>query len=212
MILSKPLYLLLGVGAGFLSYSVHQLVKSENPVPLPIPAEVQKTVEYSDPGTVVRDGFTFIADPDSRRVICTDVSGKVIWRSSGEDRFIVPSRYFPLDCSAEGDLWVVNPGRKRMEQLDSKNGRFIAAWEPAPGYEFGGCCNPVVFAAMRGGKFLTMEKGDRQVRLFQPDGIGRKLLVSELSNEPETYRIRRHKDGSLELFDRGKSIGVIKDE
>lgn len=114
-------------------------------------------------------------------------SGAVVWESTGEDGFIVPGEAFPLAVSPEGNLWVANVGRKRLEQLDPQTGAFLASWQPVE--QFGGCCNPVRFAALRHGRFVTMEKGTRQARLLDPAGRVIKVITGELSQSESDYQL-----------------------
>ncbi len=123
---------------------------------------------------------------------------KLVWSSQGEDKFIVPGAAFPIDISPEGNLWVANPGRKRLEQLDPETGRFIASWHPQE--NFGGCCNPVRFAAMANGKFVTMEKGTRQARIFAPSGEVVRTLTKQLSPSEYHYTLI-HLSDTIYLID-----------
>ena len=123
-----------------------------------------------------------------------------MWESRGEDKFIVPGAAFPLDLSQNGDLWVANIGRKRLEQLDPATGRFIASWEPRE--SFGGCCNPVRFAALSGGRFVTMEKGVRRVCIYLPSGELERVVTDKLSDSEFNYYLGRD-GGRVHLYDTG---------
>jgi len=116
-------------------------------------------------------------------------TGDIIWESRGEDRFIIPSREFPLSFSPDGELWVANTGKKQLEQLDPETGAFIASWRPSPENEFPGCCNPIAFAALDGGRFATMEKGVRRARIYLPSGEVERTIGRTLSSKPETYGV-----------------------
>jgi len=137
-----------------------------------------------------------------RKTVCAyhAVTKELVWESHGEERFIVPGAAFPIDLSSTGELWVANVGRKRLEQLDPKTGRFIASWEPKQA--FGGCCNPVRFAALTGGRFVTMEKGTRRACIYQPSGELEAVISDALSDSEVNYFFSR--DGEkVYLYDIG---------
>ena len=143
-------------------------IPTQKPFPLPDAA-----VHPSDPqlGTL-----RFSVDRNKKTVCAHDVAtGRLVWESSGEDRFIIP------------ELWVANVGRKRLERLDPQTGRFMASWQPTE--PFGGCCNPVRFAALAGGRFVTMEKGTRRVRIYAPSGAVEQELATDLSLSEQFLRV-----------------------
>ena len=136
------------------------------------------------------DGVAFSTDRARKTVKACDArTGAVLWESSGEDRFIIPGAAFPIDLSPDGELWAANVGRKRLEQLDPGTGKFIASWEPRE--PFGGCCNPVRFAALAGGRFVTMEKGVRRACIYLPSGELEKVVTDELSDSEFHYFLFR---------------------
>lgn len=139
------------------------------------------------------NGLEFHCDRAGRRVVAVKAdTGEDVWESRGESGWIIPGAAFSLDLSPDGELWVANVGRRRLEQLDPETGQFIATWsprEPLPG-----CCNPVRFAALSGGRFLTMEKGRRQARLYAPSGEVLNILVANLSASEHNYVLIHHED------------------
>ncbi|MBP5319871.1 MAG: hypothetical protein J6334_02700 [Kiritimatiellae bacterium] len=138
------------------------------------------------------DGLRFSVDRKRRTVRAHDAAtGALVWESSGEDRFIIPGAAFPIDLTPDGELWVANVGRKRLEQLDPKTGRFIASWRPTE--PFGGCCNPVRFAALAGGRFVTMEKGSCLARIYAPSGDLEREIATELSPSEYDYYLHRER-------------------
>jgi hypothetical protein len=87
-----------------------------------------------------------------------------------------------------------------LEQLDPKTGASVASWEPRQ--PFGGCCNPVRFAALTGGRFVTMEKGTRRACIYQPSGDLETVVSDALSDSEFHYFLCR--DGEqVHLFDSG---------
>jgi len=142
-----------------------------------------------------------------RKTVCAfhAETGERVWESHGEDRFIVPGAAFPIDLSDDGTLWAANVGRKRLEQLDPTTGVFIASWEPKQ--PFGGCCNPVRFAALAGGRFVTMEKGVRRVCIYWPSGDLERVVTDTLSDSEYQYYLLRDRDAvggdTIHLYDTG---------
>ena len=149
-----------------------------------------------------RHGDLVISVDRKRKVVCANhaETGELVWESHGEDRWIVPGAAFPMDISATGELWVANVGRKRLEQLDPQTGRFIASWEPKQ--TFAGCCNPVRFAALTGGRFVTMEKGVRRACLYQPSGALESVVTDALSDSELNYYLYRDWE-TIHLYDTG---------
>ena len=172
---------------------------------LQAPPEIVPEAPFEPPMFAVRPKHTlncvsFQVDRAKRTVLASMESGPV-WESSGEDKFIVPGAAFPLDLSQDGELWVANIGRKRLEQLDPATGRFIASWEPREA--FGGCCNPVRFAALPGGRFVTMEKGVRRACVYLPSGELERVITDQLSDSEFNYYLGRDADGQVHLYDTG---------
>lgn len=119
----------------------------------------------------------FVADAGNRVVLRYDTSGKLLGRIGQKDPdrnipgFVIPSPYFDLAMGPDGLLRVVNPGRHRIEaytrdgDLEFTWGGFGTAIEG-----FSGCCNPVNFAIVPGGGFVTCEKGLTRVKTYDGDG------------------------------------------
>jgi hypothetical protein len=119
----------------------------------------------------------FVADAGRRVVLHYDAAGKLIGRIGEKDPdtnapgFVIPSPHFDLAVSPDGLLRVVNPGRLRIETYTSA-GDFEFSWgEASTKIEgFCGCCNPVNFALLPNGWFVTAEKGLDRVKLYNSDG------------------------------------------
>ncbi len=111
--------------------------------------------------------FLFIADAGNRKVYCYTVDGRKIWETGGVEgeTFIIPSPYFDLAPDGNGGIWVVNPGRHRVENY-SATGKFKALWDPVPAKTMLGCCNPAYLGVLSGDRFVTLEKGLVRSRLF----------------------------------------------
>ncbi len=170
--------------------------------PQPI-AKKEVPKAFTTPHPFRLNGLVFFTNRE-RKIVCAsnEQTGKPVWESKGEDRFIIPGAAFPLDLSPDGELWVANVGKKRLEQLNPQTGKFIASWEPlAP---FGGCCNPVRFAILARGRFVTMEKGTRRVCIYLPSGEIERLVTDSLSASEDNYYLY-HKNKTVYIYDSGTS-------
>ena len=119
----------------------------------------------------------FVADAGDRVVVRYDSSGRVVGRIGRKDAernipgFVVPSPYFDLAVAKDGLLRVANPGRRRIEAY-TKEGDFEFAWGRSSVEidGFCGCCNPVNFAVLPEGGFVTVEKGLVRVKVYDSQG------------------------------------------
>jgi len=126
--------------------------------------------------TVSKDNV-FVADAGNRVVWRFDASGNLIKQIGRRDRernipgFVVPSPHLDLAIAPDGLLRVVNPGRHRIEaytfdgDLEFWWGKFSKTIDG-----FTGCCNPVNFAVLNDGSFVTCEKGLVRVKLYDSEG------------------------------------------
>ncbi len=119
----------------------------------------------------------FVADAGQREVILCDREGTVAKRFGNPAEtpegmgFAIPSPYFDLRVDTHGTLWVVNPGRLRVEAYTT-DGEFQRTWG-APGMKiegFTGCCNPVFMTMTGDGRFITSEKGLARIKVHDPTG------------------------------------------
>ncbi len=134
-------------------------------------------------------GFIYLADAGNKVVLQYDRSGNFLSKIGEKDPhrkipgFVIPSPYFDLGISPAGDLWVVNPGRHKLE-LYHPDGSLKKQWgETSLTTEgFSGCCNPSHIAFLRDGSFVTSEKGIERVKIYSPAGTFEKLAVG-----PESF-------------------------
>lgn len=125
----------------------------------------------------VAENDVFVANAGGRIVLRYDRAGKLVKQIGKRDAarsipgFIIPSPYFDLAVGRDGVLWVVNPGRLRLEAY-TFDGDFELAWgEPSMGIKgFCGCCNPIHFAFLPDGRFVTAEKGLVRVKVYSAKG------------------------------------------
>lgn len=124
------------------------------------------------------DEHVYIADAGQRIVWCYDREGRFIRRIGDKDPernipgFVVPSPYFDLAVAPDGLLRVVNPGRHRIEAYTARGDREFVWGEFGNALDaFTGCCNPVSFAILPDGSFVTCEKGLVRVKVYDTDGM-----------------------------------------
>ena len=141
----------------------------------------------------VLDTNVYIADAVARMVYHYNDNG-VLKNQIGEKEkspdkkgFIIPSPYFDIKIGREDELWVVNPGRHRLESY-SKEGEFNYSWnKTSMGLDgFSGCCNPTHIALLDDGAFVTSEKGLIRVKIHEPNGDFRTLIADESSFDKGT--------------------------
>ena len=126
----------------------------------------------------VADENVFAADAGNRVILRYDKSGKLLGRIGQKDPernvpgFVVPSPYFDLAVAADGLLRVANPGRHRIEGYTAEGDFELEPWGKAGTDidKFCGCCNPVSFAILPDGGFVTAEKGLTRVKIYDEDG------------------------------------------
>jgi hypothetical protein len=128
-------------------------------------------------GIAVTENDVFVADAGNRVILRYDKSGKLVRRIGEKDKernipgFIIPSPFFDVKISRDGLLRVNNPGRHRME-LYTADGDFEGSWGTASMSITGfcGCCNPIAFALLPDGRFVTCEKGLPRVKVYSATG------------------------------------------
>ena len=119
----------------------------------------------------------FVADAGHRIVLHYDSAGTLVGHigEKNPDKnipgFVIPSPHFDLAISRDGLLRVANPGRNRIETY-TPDGNLEFWWgqRSAKIEGFCGCCNPVNFAILPNGAFVTSEKGLVRVKIYNSDG------------------------------------------
>ena len=125
----------------------------------------------------VKGNDVFVADAGQKVVYRCDIKGNLVNKiglkdpATGVTGFIIPSPYFDLGISKDGDLWVVNPGRHSFEKY-TFDGALLTSWSKASMAMEGfcGCCNPSNFAFLNDSLFVTSEKGIERVKVYNMDG------------------------------------------
>jgi hypothetical protein len=125
----------------------------------------------------VKGNDVFVADAGQKVVYHCDLKGKLINKiglkdpATGVPGFIIPSPYFDLGISKDGNLWVVNPGRHSFEKY-AFDGVLLTTWSKASMAMEGfcGCCNPSNFAFLNDSLFVTSEKAIERVKIYSTNG------------------------------------------
>lgn len=118
----------------------------------------------------------FVADAGRRVVVRYDLEGNVVNEIGRKDEkrniggFVIPSPYFDLAVAKDGLLRVVNPGEHRIEAYTFEGDLEFSWGKPGVDIEgFCGCCNPINFAILEDGSFVTIEKGLVRVKVYDND-------------------------------------------
>ena len=126
----------------------------------------------------VTDQDVFVADAGGHVVLRYDKSGKLLGRIGRKDParnvpgFVIPSAYFDIAVAPDGLLRVANPGMHRIEGYTAEGDFELEPWgkNGTDINKFCGCCNPVNFALLPDGSFVTVEKGLTRVKIYDPEG------------------------------------------
>jgi hypothetical protein len=141
----------------------------------------------------VKGNDVFVADAGQKVVYHCDLKGNLVNKiglkdpATGVPGFIIPSPYFDLGLSKDGNLWVVNPGRHSFEKY-SFDGALLTTWGKASMAMEGfcGCCNPSNFAFLNDSLFVTSEKGIERLKIYTTDGTFVAVVATPAQFEPGT--------------------------
>jgi len=157
----------------------------------------------------VTDENVYVADAGNRVILRYDKSGKLINRIGQKDPernvpgFVIPSAYFDLAVAADGLLRVTNPGRHRIEGYTAEGDFELKPWGKGGTdiSKFCGCCNPVNFAILPDGGFVTAEKGLTRVKIYDADGrfVGVVAGPEQFSRHDEICAGKGNKAGGLDV-------------
>jgi sugar lactone lactonase YvrE len=125
----------------------------------------------------INGAFIYVADAGSKRLLKYSKDGNMVLdigkkdNSKNLDGFVIPSMYFDVAFGAFNDLWVVNPGKRRVENY-SLTGDLQSLWGASNMQldGFAGCCNPAHMAILPDGNFVTYEKGLDRIKVYDPTG------------------------------------------
>ena len=176
----------------------------------------------------VSENSVFVADAGNRIVVHYDLDGNVVGRIGAKDEkrnipgFVIPSPYFDLAIADDGLLRVVNPGLHKIEAY-TFDGDLEFSWGKAsPAIDsFCGCCNPINFAILSDGSFVTCEKGLTRVKIYDPYGVfvgvvasveqlaaGEAVRVCDLSEDCQVggFDVAVAPDGRVFVLDVNKGV------
>jgi hypothetical protein len=173
--------------------------------------------------------FVFMADAGRRRILKFTKSGNLLQEIgkkdsiSGFEGFVIPSPYFDIAYGGFNDLWIVNPGKLQLENF-SISGKKRSDWgeELADDYRFTGCCNPAHFALLPDGSFVTYEKGNDKIKVFDPTGKFRGLVAGagSFKGKPDFLLGRNNlvkdiatdQSGRIYILDAYNRINIFKEK
>ena len=125
----------------------------------------EKSIYVADSGS--RVGHLVVFDLDGNR------TGELAKENpkAGIAGIITPSTHMNGAVSADGNIWVANPGRHQLEQYSPAGELLKSLGQSGTGIEqFLGCCNPSDFALLSDGRIVTAEKGVPRVKVYKDDG------------------------------------------
>jgi hypothetical protein len=173
------------------------------------------------------DEHVYIADAGQRIVWCFDHNGQFVRRIGNKNPekdipgFVVPSPFFDLAMGDDGLLWVANPGRHQVEAYTARGDREFAWGKFGNNLDdFTACCNPMNFAILSDGGFVTVEKGIVRIKVYDAKGLltgvvaGPEQLIGGAWSISETEDQRKHvrfdvaadAAGHVYVLDRGRSV------
>jgi hypothetical protein len=121
----------------------------------------------------VVDGTVFVADAGNASVLQYEPDGTFKGSLAGGESktFVAPGPYMDVAAGREGTVWVADTGRLELKNFD-RDGGFLSSWGKSSHKldGFCGCCNPVHFAILPDGAFVTAEKGFVRVKVHKPNG------------------------------------------
>jgi hypothetical protein len=157
----------------------------------------RRLARWESPGN--RSWFTGIAlageavfgcDAGQRAVLRYDRSGTILGRLGvrepelGRGGLSVPSPFLSAAVGPDGLVYVNNFGRHRIEAY-TVEGDLVSSWGQASFAMDGfcGCCNPIGFALLPDGRFVTCEKGIPRVKIYSAAGEFESVVAG-----PEAFR------------------------
>ncbi len=129
-------------------------------------------------GIAVSEDEVFIADAGTKRIWRINFEGELLGIIHGKNGFTSPAEFFSVQLGSGGSVRVVNSARHQIESYRT-TGEFVSSWgERSRGIEgFSGCCNPVSFVELPNGNYITAERGQPRVKLYNPQGQFQKLIA-----------------------------------
>ncbi|MBN2764263.1 MAG: hypothetical protein JXR41_14310 [Bacteroidales bacterium] len=142
--------------------------------------------------------FVAFADAGVKRIFILKKDGEMVFMlGQMNNDFIIPSAYFDVVLTDEGNLYIANTGHRRIETWTFAGTRKGYFGEPgtAPG-AFCGCCNPAHFVKIPGG-FITAEKGINRIKILDENGTFIEFVSSKNSFTPSVPLDIASSDGKI---------------
>ena len=163
----------------------------------------------------LKDGYIYVADSGQCVIHRYTVGGDFvedIGRREGSrgGGLVCPSLSLECEVDEDGQLYVANIGRLRIERYD-RNARLKDFWGSfgAEPENFIGCCNPVSICLMPQNRLATAEKGIPRVKIYDRGGGMLDYLESDLfAAETSDLDLAAGPEGALYVADPGD--GTIK--
>jgi len=143
-----------------------------------------------------RGKYVYAGDAGNRVALQYNAKGKIVGRFGEKNTarkqpgLVMPSPHLDVHLDVQGNVWVNNPGRHRLEAY-AENGETTQTWG-TPGSEiqgFCGCCNPTDFAILADGHFVTAEKGIPRVKVHTADGTFQNVVAGAESFEGDNISL-----------------------
>jgi hypothetical protein len=119
----------------------------------------------------------FIADAMEKKVHVFSLNAEKLYSFLGTSNrqnvteFVIPSPFFHLEFDAQNELWITNPGIHLLQNY-SEIGELKKSWGESSMqiHGFSSCCNPAYFSIFKNGNFLTSEKSNVRVKVYDAQG------------------------------------------
>lgn len=125
----------------------------------------------------------FVADAGKKVILHYNIDGtllnKIDGKKNGGKGFAIPSPYFDVAIAPDGLLRITNTGNHRIEAYTFE-GDMEFYWGEYSDDENGfcACCNPVNFAILKDGSFVTVEKGIIRVKIYDAQGNFKSIVAN----------------------------------
>ncbi len=157
-----------------------------------------------------KDGSVFVSDGGNRVIWHLDKEGNVLHQLDHKGKkFATPRDFFPIAVQNNGELAAANPGRHRIENY-SNSGKLDSVWgeKSRSGGGFGGCCNPISFAIMSDGSYITAEGGLPRIKRFDSKGNFQEIIASPEALEANARNSHENPDHPATCHSGGLEVAV----
>lgn len=167
-------------------------------------------------GIAVGGDNVYLADSGRRLIVRTDRAGKIINEigkpdaTRGVEGLLLPSPSLAVAVAADGTIWLNDAGRHRMENY-TPDGNLERYWGvygmTLEG--FVGCCNPIGFALLKDGSFITAEKSVPRIKHYLPDGRFDSVVAAPDSFAGDMPRLGIAADAQGRVFVLERGTGIV---